>query len=154
MTVLILTILLHLLCFLVTPQHDSSASLRGPPVLTVGLVVERHQLDAVQPVEQGVGVGGVDPGGRRVRPEQLARRVLDQLLRVAAAQALGGVLVDGRDVVTLGRADDGAEGGGGGEDRRGLLLLPAQPLSAAWWLGKIKHAHKSVPLRRENQRRP
>lgn len=56
--------------------------------------------------------------------------MLDQLLRVTPAQALGGVLVDGGDVVTLGRADDGAERGGMGEDGRRLLLLPAQPLSA------------------------
>lgn len=70
--------------------------------------------------------------------------MLDQLLRVAAAQALGGVLVDRRDVVTLGRADDGAEGGGGGEDRGGLLLLPAQPLSAPWRTGRIKRADESV----------
>lgn len=121
----------------VTPQH-LSVSL----ALTVRLIVERHQLDAVKPEEQRVGVGGVDPGGRRVRPEQLARRVLDQLLRVAAAQALGGVLVDGRDVVTLGRADDGAEGGGGGEDRGGLLLLPAQPLSAPWRTGRMKQMNQ------------
>lgn len=100
--------------------------------LTVGLIVERHQLNAVQPEQQRVGVGRVDPGGCRVSPEQLARRVLDQLLRVAPAQALGGVLVDGRDVVALGRADDGAEGGGGGQDRGRLLLLPAQPLSATY----------------------
>lgn len=56
--------------------------------------------------------------------------MLDQLLRVAAAEALGGVLVDGGDVVALGRADYGAERGGGVEGRRRLLLLPAQPLSA------------------------
>lgn len=56
--------------------------------------------------------------------------MLDQLLRVTPAQALGGVLVDGGDVVALGRADDGAERGGGVEDGRCLLLLPAQPLSA------------------------
>lgn len=56
--------------------------------------------------------------------------MLDQLLRVTAAQALGSVLVDGGDVVTLGRADDGAERGGMGKDGRCLLLLPAQPLSA------------------------
>lgn len=105
--------------------------------LTISLIVERHQLDAVQPEEQRVGVGGVDPGGRRVRPEQLARRVLDQLLRVAATQALGGVLVDRRDVVALWRADDGAEGGGGGEDRGGLLLVPAQPLGAAWRMARM-----------------
>lgn len=86
----------------------------------------------MQPVEQRVGVGRVDPGGRRVRPEQLARRVLDQLLGVAPAQALGGVLVDGGDVVALGRADDGAEGGGGVEGRRGLVLFPAQALSATF----------------------
>lgn len=84
----------------------------------------------MQPEQQGVRVCGVDPGGRRVRPEQLAHRVLDQLLRVTPAQALGGVLVDGRDVVALGRADDGAERGGVVEDRGRLLLLPAQPLSA------------------------
>lgn len=85
----------------------------------------------MQPEEQRVGVGGVDPGGCRVRAEQLAHGVLDQLLGVAAAQALGGVLVDGGDVVALGRADDGAESGGRGEDGRRLLLLPAQPLGAA-----------------------
>lgn len=113
-----------------TPRHLSVCA------LTISLIVERHQLHAVQPEEQRVGVGGVDPGGRRVRPEQLARRVLDQLLRVAATQALGGVLVDRRDVVALWRADDGAEGGGGGEHRGGLLLLPAQPLSAAWRNGE------------------
>lgn len=85
----------------------------------------------MQPEEQRVGVCRVDPGGRWVRSEQLAARVLDQLLRVAAAQALGGVLIDGGDVVTLGRADDGAEGGGGVQGgRRLLLLLPAQPLAA------------------------
>lgn len=58
--------------------------------------------------------------------------MLDQLLRVAPAQALGGVLVDRGDVVALGRADDGAERGRGVEDRRRLLLLPAQPLSTTW----------------------
>lgn len=55
--------------------------------------------------------------------------MLDQLLRVTPAQALGGVLIDGGDVVTLGRTDNGAERGGMGEDGRRLLLLPAQPLS-------------------------
>ena len=97
-------------------------------LLTISLVVEGHQLDAMQPEGQGVGVSRVYPGGSRVGPEQLAHRVLDQLLGEAAAQALGGVLVDGGDVVAFGRADDGAEGGGGVEDRRRLLLLlPAQP---------------------------
>lgn len=61
--------------------------------------------------------------------------MLDQLLRVAPAQALGCVLVDGGDVVTLGRADDGAERGRRGEDRRSLLLLPAQPLSTTYRKG-------------------
>lgn len=56
--------------------------------------------------------------------------MLDQLLRVTPAQAFGSVLVDGGDVVTLRRADDGAERGGGVEDGRRLVLLPAQPLSA------------------------
>lgn len=115
-----------------TPRHLSVLL-----ALTISLIVERHQLDAVQPEEQRVGVGGVDPGGRRVRPEQLAHRVLDQLLRVAATQALGGVLVDRRDVVALWCADDGAEGGGGGEHRGGLLLLPAQPFSAAWRMARM-----------------
>lgn len=99
--------------------------------LTVSLIVEGHQLNAVQPEQQRVRVGRVDPGGRRVSPEQLAHRVLDQLLGVASAQALGGVLVDRGDVVALGRADDGAERGGGVEDGR-RLLLPAQPLCATW----------------------
>ncbi len=58
--------------------------------------------------------------------------MLDQLLRVTPAQALGSVLVDRGDVVALGRADDGTERGGGVEDRRRLLLLPAQTLSATW----------------------
>lgn len=102
-------------------------------LLTVSLVVERHQLHAVQPEEQRVGVGRIDPGGCWVSPEQLTHRVLDQLLRVAPAQALGGVLVDGGDVVALGRADDGAQRGGWVEDgRRLLLLLPAQTLGATW----------------------
>lgn len=55
--------------------------------------------------------------------------MLDQLLRVPAAQALGSVLVDRGDVVTLGRADDGAERGWGRESGRRLMLVPAQPLS-------------------------
>lgn len=62
----------------------------------------------MQPEEQRVGVGGVDPGGCWVSPQQLAHRVLNQLLRVTTAQSLGSVLVDGGDVVALGRADDGA----------------------------------------------
>lgn len=77
--------------------------------LTISLIIECHQLDAMLPEKQRVGVGRVDPGGRRVGSEQLALRVLDELLRVTAAQALGGVLVDGGDVVTLWCADDGAE---------------------------------------------
>lgn len=109
-----------------------------PTVLTISLIVECHQLDAVQPEEQRVGVCGVDPRGCWVGPEQLAHGVMDQLLRVTAAQALGGVLVDRRDVVTLGRADDSAEGGGRGEDRGCLLLLPAQPLSATLRTGTEK----------------
>lgn len=71
----------------------------------------------MQPEKQGVGVRRVDPGGCWVRPEQLARGVLDQLLRVAAAKSLCGVFVDGGDVVALGSADDGAERGRGVEDR-------------------------------------
>lgn len=94
-------------------------------LLTISLIVECHQLDTVQPEKQRVGVCRVDPGGCWVRPEQLAHGVLDQLLRVTPAQALGGVLVDGRDVVALRCADDGAERGGGVEDGRRLLLLPA-----------------------------
>ena len=43
--------------------------------------------------------------------------MLYQLLRVPSAQPLGGVLVDGRDVVALWSADDGAERCGGVEDR-------------------------------------
>lgn len=82
----------------------------------------------MQPELQRVGVGGVDPGGGRVCSEQLADGVLDELLGVAPAQALGGVLVDGRYVVALGGPDDGAERRGGVEDRRRLLLLPAEPL--------------------------
>lgn len=62
--------------------------------------------------------------------------MLDQLLRVAPAQALGCVLVDGRDVVTFGGADNGAERGRRGEDRRCLLLLPAQPLSTTYRKGR------------------
>ncbi len=56
--------------------------------------------------------------------------MLDQLLRVTSAQALGGVLIDRGDVVAFGSADDGTERGGGVEDGRCLLFLPAQPLSA------------------------
>lgn len=94
----------------------------GPPItfqthwhpclcsLTVRLVVESHELHAVEPEDEGVRVGGVDSCGCRVGPEQLTRRVLDQLLGVAPAQPLGSVLVQGRDVVALGRPDDGAEG--------------------------------------------
>lgn len=84
----------------------------------------------MQPEEQRVGVSGVDPGGCRVSPEKLTHRVLDQLLGVAPAQALGGVLVHRGDVVALGRPDDGAERRGRVEDGRRLLLVPAEALSA------------------------
>lgn len=94
------------------------------------MIVECHQLNAVQPEQQRVWVSGVDPGGCWVSPEQLTHRVLNQLLRVTAAQAFGGILIDGGDVVTLGRADDGTEGGGWREDGRCLLFFPAQSLSA------------------------
>lgn len=99
-------------------------------VLTISLIVECHQLNAVQPEQQRVWVSGVDPGGCWVSPEQLTHCVLNQLLRVTAAQAFGGILVDGGDVVTLGCADDGTEGGGWRGDGRRLLFLPAQSLSA------------------------
>lgn len=56
--------------------------------------------------------------------------MLDQLLRVASAQALGSILIDRGDVVALRCADDGAERGWGIENRRCLLLLPAQSLAA------------------------
>lgn len=112
--------------------EKSEVAAPPPPhvVLTIRLVVERHQLNAVQPEEQRVWVGGVDAGRGGVRPEQLALGVLDQLLGVPPAQALRRVLVHGGDVVALGRADDGAQRGGGVEDGRCLLLLPAQPLGA------------------------
>lgn len=78
-------------------------------ILTVRLIVEGHQLDSMQPEQQRVGVGRVDPGGCRVSSEQLAHSVLDQFLRVAPTQAFSCVLIDGGDVVTLWCADDGAE---------------------------------------------
>lgn len=100
-------------------------------VLTVSLIIEGHQLNAVQPEQHGVGVCGVDPGGCWVGPQQLTRGVLDQLLRVTPAQPLGGILIDGGDVITLGCADDGAEGGGWVEDGR-RLFLPAQALGTTY----------------------
>ena len=103
------------------------------PCLTICLVVERHQLDAMQPEGQGVGVGRVDARGGWVGPEELAGGVLNQLLGVTAAQTLGCVLVDGGDVVALWSADYGTQGGAGVEDGR-RLLLPAQALAlgATW----------------------
>lgn len=86
----------------------------------------------MQPEQQRVWVRGVDPGGCWVSPEQLTRGVLDQFLRVTPAQPLGGVLIDGGDVITLGCPDNGAEGGGWTEDRRRLLLFPAQALGATY----------------------
>lgn len=102
------------------------------PVLTIGLVVQSHQLNPMQPEEQRVWVGGVDPGGCWISPEQLTCCVLDQLLGIASAQALRRILVHRRDVVALGRANDGAERSWGVEDRRRLLLLPAQALIAPY----------------------
>lgn len=86
----------------------------------------------MQPEQQGVWVCGVDSGGCWVSPEQLTRSVLDQLLRVTPAQSLGGILIDGGDVIALGCTDDGAERGGWTEDRRHLLFLPAQALGATY----------------------
>lgn len=101
-------------------------------VLTISLIVEGHQLNAMQPKQQGVWVCGVDSGGCWVSPEQLARRVLDQFLRVTPAQSLGSILIDRGDVIALGCTDDGAERGGWTRDGRRLLFLPAQALSATY----------------------
>lgn len=86
----------------------------------------------MEPEQQRVWVCGVDPGGCWVSPEQLTRSVLDQFLRVTPAQSLGGILIDGGDVITFGCTDNGAERGGWTEDRRCLLLFPAQALSATY----------------------
>lgn len=64
----------------------------------------------MEPEDQRVGIGGVDACGSGVGPQELAGGVLDQLLGVAPAEPLGSVLVQGRDVVALGRPDDGTEG--------------------------------------------
>lgn len=86
----------------------------------------------MQPEQQWVWVCGVDPGGCWVSPEQLTHGVLDELLRVTAAQSLGGILIDRRDVITLGCTDDGTEGGWWTEDGRCLLFFPAQAFGATY----------------------
>lgn len=76
---------------------------------TICLVVKSHELYAVEPEDERVGIGGVDAGGGGVCPQELAGGVLDQLLRVPPAQPLGRVLVQRGDVVALGRPYDSAE---------------------------------------------
>lgn len=83
------------------------ADVRGP--LTISLIVEGDELDAVQPEAEGVGVGRVDARGGRVGAQQLALCVSNQFSRVATTQTLGGILVHRRNVVALGSADDGAQ---------------------------------------------
>lgn len=66
----------------------------------------------MEPEHEGVGVGGVDAGGGRVGPEQLAGGVLDQFLGIPAAQPFGGILIQRRDMVASGSSDESTEGGG------------------------------------------
>lgn len=47
----------------------------------------------MEPEQEGVGVGGVDAGGSRVRPQQLAGGVLDEFLRIPATQTFGGIFI-------------------------------------------------------------
>lgn len=70
---------------------DVVTAVTGP--LTVGLVVEGDELDAVQPEGKGVGVGRVDACGSRVGAQQLALRVSNQFGGVTTTQSLGSVLV-------------------------------------------------------------
>lgn len=76
----------------------------------------------MEPEEEGAGVGGVDAGGSRIRPQQLAGSVLDQFLRTPATQTLGGVFIQRGDVVAFGSSNDSAEGRGWVD--RGRRVLP------------------------------
>jgi len=76
---------------------------------TVCLVVKSHELHAMEPEDERVGIGGVDARGSGVRPQELAGGVLDQLLGVPPAQPLGSILIQGGDVVALGCPYDSTE---------------------------------------------
>ena len=90
--------------------------------ITICLVVERHELYPMEPEEEGAGVGWVDAGGSRIRPQQLAGSVLDQFLRIPATQTFGGIFIQRGDVVAFGSSNDRAEGRGWVD--RGRRVLP------------------------------
>lgn len=65
----------------------------GSRPITICLVVERHELNPMEPEHEGIGVGGVDAGGSRVGPQQLTGGMLDQFLRIPATQTFGGIFI-------------------------------------------------------------
>lgn len=108
---------------------------------TICLVVKSHKLYAMEPEDEWMGIWGVNARGSRVGSQELTGSVLDQLLRVPPAQPLGSILIQGGDMIALGRPYDSTERSWRVVRRTRVFTGLPHPIKRTWTINSTLKIH-------------